>query len=114
MSTLVEAVLYSFYSCVMFKEIIRLFILTRSLVFRTPGKKSSKPLDQISNIPQVDSSSFYEDVFVACSNDRQSPLSSEDRKEYDVEKWAGRPYQPVPMHRQFAALACRGFLDTMR
>ena len=92
------------------------FIRSKFAFFsRSPGRAPSKPREQeMPHIPRVDSASFCDDVFVTCINDRQSPIGSEDKREYEVDKWSGRPYQPVPMHRQFAALASRGFLDTMR
>ncbi|KAM7533214.1 hypothetical protein Aperf_G00000125855 [Anoplocephala perfoliata] len=57
---------------------------------------------------RIESTSLSEENFVSCSSE------IEDRQNFNIKNASVPSYQPIPLYRQFAILACRGFLDTMR
>uniref|UniRef100_A0A5K3EY94 ABC transporter domain-containing protein n=1 Tax=Mesocestoides corti TaxID=53468 RepID=A0A5K3EY94_MESCO len=87
-------------------------------------RKSKSTTRQVNKLPNpaipdesiAELTSLYDEVFVNSSKGRQSEIFSRTEVE---RKGLGlgcneKEYRPIPMYRQFAILASRGFLDTMR
>ncbi|VDO03344.1 unnamed protein product [Rodentolepis nana] len=68
----------------------------------------------IHSIPRIDLSSLSDDAFVFYANSRKSPSELSERREFDLEKGIFNNLDPIPSYRQFAVLASRGFLNTIR
>nr|CDS26913.1 ATP binding cassette sub family G [Hymenolepis microstoma] len=68
----------------------------------------------IQSIPRIDSASLSDDAFVFYINSRKSPSEFSERREFDTEKGSFSNFEPIPFYRQFAVLASRGFLNTIR
>ncbi|VDL57817.1 unnamed protein product, partial [Hymenolepis diminuta] len=80
----------------------------------SPAAPSPPNNQEIQSIPRIDSASLSDDAFVSYVNSRKSPAEFSNRRESDIENGNSNNFEPIPFYRQFAVLASRGFLNTMR